>query len=376
MDPNRKLGIVHVVNSLDYGGLERVVSDLAVEQKARGHAVCVFSICETGGFRDYLESSGVPVIVGGKRRTLDLHVLHRLRSAATERGLDILHTHNFVPNYYAAAAMLWSRHRHAIVNSCHNMGARLSGARLRRLYRWSLRHTARVAMVGEQVHARFTGDGTVDRALAVTVLNGIPVARFGNDATLRAGARARLGIAGDVPLIGCVGRLVDLKNHHLLLSCLPRIAAAFPSVRVVLIGEGPLESELREHAARVGVEDRVVFAGPQEDVASLLPGLDVFALPSRTEGLSIALLEACAAGLAVVATSVGGNPEIIREGDTGRLFLSEDGQALGDLLLELLGDEPQRRRLGEAARLWVQGNASIEAMGRRYHDVYVSALQH
>src|SRR5690554_3068211 len=122
MEAHPHLGILHVVNSLDYGGLERVVCDLALQQQADGHRVRVFSICDTGGFRETLENAGVPVTVGGKRRTLDLRVLRALRQAATGHGIDILHTHNFVPNYYAATAMLGTRHRHAIVNSCHNMG--------------------------------------------------------------------------------------------------------------------------------------------------------------------------------------------------------------------------------------------------------------
>ena len=103
MDRSRLHGIVHVVNSLDYGGLERVVADLAIEQHARGMDVQVFSICQTGGFRDALEAAGVPVTVAGKRRTLDLGVLRLLRRAAA--GADIVHSHNFVPNYYAATAM-------------------------------------------------------------------------------------------------------------------------------------------------------------------------------------------------------------------------------------------------------------------------------
>src|SRR5690606_40339193 len=86
LDPARTRGIVHVVNSLDYGGLERVVADLAIEQRARGLNVRVFSICDTGGFRDGLEAAGVPVTVAGKRRTLDLHVLRLLRRAAGARS--------------------------------------------------------------------------------------------------------------------------------------------------------------------------------------------------------------------------------------------------------------------------------------------------
>ncbi|TWG87992.1 glycosyltransferase involved in cell wall biosynthesis [Luteimonas sp. J16] len=372
MDRPRLRGIVHVVNSLDYGGLERVVADLAIEQHARGMAVSVFSICDTGGFRGTLESAGVPVSVAGKRRTLDLDVLRLLRRAAA--GADVVHSHNFVPNYYAAAALLGWRSRPALVNTCHNMGTRLDNRRLRLLYRWSLRRTARVAMVGEQVRRRFVDDGIVPAARAATVLNGIPVARFAGGDEARARARARLGVAADAPLLGCVGRLVELKNHRLLLDCLPRLAARYPDVRVVLVGEGPAEAALREQAAALGVAGRVVFAGACDDVPALLPAMDVFVLPSLTEGLSIALLEACASGLAIVASDVGGNPEIVRDGGTGRLFASGDGEALYALLDELLGDAAGRTRLGAAAREWVLANASVGAMADGYERLYREAL--
>src|SRR5690606_3028853 len=155
-------------------------------------------------------------------------------------------------------------------------------------------------------------------------------------------ARAQLGIADEAPVVGSVGRLVELKNQRMLIACMPALLEAHPGTRLVLVGDGPLLAGLRACAQSFDVLDQVVFAGAHDDVAALLPALDVFALPSRTEGLSIALLEACAAQRAIVATAVGGNPEIIEDGVTGRLFASEDQAALCGLLLELLDNAPQR----------------------------------
>ena len=374
MHPDHSLGIVHIVDSLEFGGLERVVTDLAISQNQAGHRVSVFSISATEGLRPVLEAAGVPVLVGGKQGTLDLRVLRMLRAHVSGNRLDIVHTHNFVPNYYAAAALLGTR-RHVLVNTCHNMGSRLSNRRLRWLYRWSLRKTAKVAMVGGQVHDRLVADGIVDAANAVTVLNGIPVQRFADlPADQRVRARALLGIAQDDQVIGCVGRLVPLKNHRLLLSCLPRLLVLYPRLKVVLIGEGPLREELLAYARSLGVEAQVVFAGAHADVATLLPALDVFALPSRTEGLSIALLEACAAGLPIVATAVGGNPEIISDGVTGRLIANEDAEELCSVLDGLLADPAERERLGAGARGWVKENGSVESMQQNYSALYASAL--
>ena len=376
MHLDHSLGIVHIVDSLEFGGLERVVTDLAISQKELGHRVSVFSINETAGLRTVLEDAGVPVIVGDKRGTFDLRVIRRLRKHVSQNRLDVVHAHNFVPNYYAAAALVGKR-RQVLVNTCHNMGSRLSNRRLRWLYRWSLSRTAKVAMVGCQVHERLVADGIVAPSKAMTVLNGIPVKRFAClPVDQRQRARKELGLADQDLIVGCVGRLVPLKNHKLLLACMPQLLAMHPSLKVVLVGEGPLRDELSAFAHSLAVSDHVVHAGAHADVSKLLPALDVFVLPSRTEGLSIALLEACAAGLPIVATAVGGNPEIITDGHTGQLIESEDAEALFSVLHELLSDQSKRERLGTAARTWVEKNGSVESMRQNYETLYAQAGVH
>src|SRR5690606_37842155 len=187
-------------------------------------------------------------------------------------------------------------------------------------------------------------------------------------------ARAALGLPADALVVGCVGRLVALKNHRLLLEQVPALAATFPRLHVVLLGDGPERAALERQARAPGFGGRVHFAGSRHDVPRLLAGIDVFALPSLTEGLSIALLEACAAGLPVVASDVGGHPELVRHDASGLLFPADDGPALRAALSRLLGDRPLRHALGSAARAWVAANASIEAMRANYDRLYAQAL--
>src|SRR5690606_40727857 len=149
---------------------------------------------------------------------------------------------------------------------------------------------------------------------------------------------------------------------------------AFPRLHIVLIGEGPLGQELHSLADALGIADRVFLAGARSDVDAMLPAFDVFALPSLTEGLSIALLEACAAGRAIVASNVGGNPEVIADGVNGRLVAAADGAGLQATLGELLGDATLRARLGAAARRWVEENGSIEVMRKKYDAFYARAM--
>lgn len=368
------LNILHVVDSLEFGGLERVVTDLAKAQQARGHQVAVFSISPTTGFMPELLEAGIEVQVGNKSRGFDRAVLAQLRNMVVARGVRVVHAHNFVPNYYAATALLGVSGKRTLVGTSHDMGMRLSNRKLRWMYRLSLLRTARVAMVGQQVHDRYVSAGWISASHAETVLNGIPVLRFKGTAERRAEARARLGLPDSTPVIGCVGRLVPLKNQRLMIEVLPELLKSHPALKLVIVGYGELETTLRELAAARGVANEVMLLGQRADVSDLLPGFDIFALPSRTEGLSIALLEACATGLAVVATAVGGNTEIVRHGETGLLIPVDDADALRAALASLLDDAALRARMGSTASDWVAAHASIEALCSTYDRFYQRAM--
>lgn len=370
----KPLSILHVVDSLEFGGLERVVTDLAITQQQHGHRVAVFSINTTTGFSSELKAVGIPVHIGHKSGTLDWGVIKSLRHAASSMRADIVHAHNFVPNYYAALSLLawWGAPK--LVNTCHDMGTRLSHKRLKFLFECSLMRTARVAMVGQQVFDRYIQAGMVPKDRADTVLNGIPVERFTFTTERRQRARTLLELAPSDLVIGCVGRLVGLKNHRLLIELLPSLTQSHPNLKLVIVGYGELHEALNAQAAGLGMSKHLLITGQRSDVADLLPAFDVFALPSLTEGLSIALLEACATGLAVLATSVGGNPEIIKDGHTGVLVGSDDAPATQAALLRLLGDASLRNTLGETARDWVLEHASAKALHHAYDRFYRSAL--
>ncbi|WP_290902371.1 glycosyltransferase [Aquabacterium sp.] len=369
---SRPLRIVHVVDSLEVGGLERVTVDLAQAQAALGHDVRVFSIAATEGLKKELLDAGIPVTEGHKRRSLDWHTLSLLRACVRGAAADVVHAHNFVPNYHAALATLGLGV--AQVCTLHDMGARLQNRRLKSLFQLSLTRTRCVAMVGEQVRQRHVASGLVPAHKAHTVLNGIPVARFSTGSADRSAARQQLGLDDADTVIGCVGRLVPLKNHHRMVDVFPTLLQQHPRLRLVIVGDGVQAEALRQQVAAKGLQQHVILAGQRSNVSMLLGAFDVFALPSQTEGLSIALLEACATGLAVVATRVGGNTEIIVDGQTGLLIPPDDNEALASALMRMLADPALRRRLGDAAAQWVRAHASSEALAQAYGRVYEAAL--
>jgi glycosyltransferase involved in cell wall biosynthesis len=372
--PARALRIVHVVDSLEFGGLERVVADLTKAQLAAGHQVGVFSLNDTAGLKPELQQAGIPVVEGHKRAGPDLGVLKALRKCARDLQADVVHAHNFVPNYHSAAALLGLGRPPVLVCTCHDMGMRLSNRKLRTLFRLSLARTAKVAMVGQQVYDQYLRSGLVKEDRVVRVRNGIPLERFALSPERRERARAALGLGAGDRVIGCVGRLAALKNHLRMIDVMPALLREHPGARLVIVGEGPMQGALEARVRELGLGGSVLLAGQRTGVADLLPAFDVFALPSQTEGLSIALLEACATRLAVVATRVGGNPEIISDGQTGLLVPVDDNEALRQALDRLLGDAGLRERLGDSAWRWVAEHASVNAVRLAYDTCYREAL--
>jgi glycosyltransferase involved in cell wall biosynthesis len=170
-------------------------------------------------------------------------------------------------------------------------------------------------------------------------------------------------------VIGTVGRLSDVKRQDLLLRALVRL----PDARLLVVGDGPLRAELEELSRQLRVADRVQWAGFQADVMPFLSAMDVFALPSRFEGMPLAILEAWRSGLPVVASRVGGLPEMIRDGDNGLLFEEGNLDELTQALARLLADAPLRQELAHAGRQELQHRFGSQRMARSYDRYYRTA---
>lgn len=204
-------------------------------------------------------------------------------------------------------------------------------------------------------------------AKVVVVRNGIEADAFAAQAT---NVRARLGLAAGDRVVAVAARMTEQKGHAHLIDALPAIAAAVPGVRCVFAGDGPLRAALEAHARRRGVAGRCLFLGARDDVAAVLASADVVALPSRSEGLPFAVLEAMAVGRPVVATAVGGTPEAIDDGRTGLLVPAGDTAALAAALARLLGDPDVARRMGEQGAARVRREFSLAGMVGALADLY------
>lgn len=376
------VNITHFVESLDRGGLERVVIDLVRAQRDAGYRCQVVCLFDPGALAPELVEQGIPVFSCGKRRGLDLLAILRARRFLRLHGTQILHTHNAISHYYAVLASR-GLPLHRVVSTRHGMGATRAAAqrssrgrswrddRLEWLYGKSMAFTHAVATVCETARKEFQQRADLPAQKILAVPNGIHVDRF---APASAGDRQRLREALGVPegtrLAGFVGRLTWAKDHATLVRAFRRVRERCRDATLVLIGDGPLRPELETLAQAEGVAGHVFFLGDRSDIHALLRGLDLFVMSSVTEGYSIALLEACASALPIVATDVGGNAEIVRDGINGTLVAAGDAPALAAAMIDLLGNEARARAMGQAGRDWVLRYGSLRTMEERYSEIY------
>ena len=216
--------------------------------------------------------------------------------------------------------------------------------------RWLARHTDRLLAVSDTVRLELLSFGIGTAEQVVTLPLGLDLGRFLNCESLRGRVRAELGLDPETPLAGIVARLVPIKAHEIFLDAAARVAREVPRSQFLVVGDGERRAELEAYARRVGLAGRVRFLGWRSDLEGIYADLDVAVLTSRNEGSPVSLIEAMAAGRAVVATRVGGVPDLVDDGVTGVLVPSGDAASLAQAIAVLLADPERRRTLGQAGR--------------------------
>jgi glycosyltransferase involved in cell wall biosynthesis len=245
---------------------------------------------------------------------------------------------------------------------------------LRRMERGLAALTDRIVAVSEQVK-RDLMEYRVAGAEKIGVIPlGFDLKPFLDSAMHRGGFRRELGLNNGGPLVGIVGRIFPIKNHVLFLDAAARIAAGEKEARFVVVGDGTLRRQMEQHANALGIADRVIFTGWRRDLPRIYADLDVLVVSSNNEGTPVSAIEAMASGCPVVATRVGGLPDLIDEGETGCLVPRGDAPALAAAVLRLLRDRESARRIGETARARVAERFTAERLVADIERVYTGLL--
>lgn len=342
-----KLGLMQVVHTTGFGGLERQVLTLSEGLRASGHRIVLALRPDSwlAQQADALQLPWEPVRFLG---LADPRSHWRLARLVRHHGIDVVHGHSRRSAYYSAMAARWGR--------CGSV------ATVHSLNTWKgFAANHRVVAVSEAVRSGLLEHGLPARAV-VRVHNGVAPMDETTQQQRRQ-ARQELGLDQDRLVVAMVGRMVEHKGHDLLLQALAKLGSAGAGMDICLVGDdgGTWATALRQQADALGLSSRVHLLAYRKDVEPVLRAVDVLVQPSRSEALSLSLLEAMAAGLPVIAARVGGMPEVIADGDNGLLFASEQVDGLAGQLAKLR-DPLLRQRLGRRARLTQQQRFCVNAM--------------
>lgn len=349
------LRIVHVVSSLQIGGMEHFTLRIAHQQRLSGHDATVLAL-QGGPLLAEAERIGLPVhcLHGGKPLRVARACLHLAR-----RRPAVVHAHNPSSLHYAVLGKLSSRAR--VVMTYHGRGAQ--DARLPSAREWS--NTDAVVAVSAAAVDQIDADRFRDRLTVIR--NGVvptPPSRP------RQAVRKELG-AGDRTVGIIVARVDGRKGHETLIKAVSRLRTDRTPVLLLIAGDGADRAGLEQQAAARGLgPEWVRFLGFRSDVPDLLAASDFFALPSISEGLPLSMLEAMTHRLPVVATPVGGIPEVVWEGEHGLLVPVGNADRLATAMQRLSTEPDLRRRLGDAARERACAEFSFETMTDRYLELY------
>ena len=361
--------IAQVLQTLHVGGTEVLAARLA--RRLRDTYRFVF-ICleERGTLGEQLRDEGFPVHCLDKRPGVDRTTGRRLLGVVRTEGVSVIHAHQYGPFFYASAGR-FPRSRPPVIFTEHGrFHPDRIGMKRVLANRVLLRRGDRLTAVGEAVRrALVDKDGFPARRVAV-IYNGIALSNYEEVRRDRAAVRRELGFEdGDLVAI-LVARLDPLKDHLTALRTLERVTHVRPEVRLVLVGDGPSRDEVSGAIRERGLEPFVRNLGYRADIPRLLGAADLGLLTSISEGIPLALIEAMAAGLPVVATRVGGVPEVVEEGRTGLLAPAGNDEELSGLILHLAADPALRERLGRAGRERAFEAFSEDRMAASYDHLY------
>lgn len=363
--------ILHVIPDMTLGGAQQIMADVALRIDPGKFKVAVVSMFPPAGrpLESELERAGIQISYLGKRVGFDPRMLLRLDHAMRRFNPDIVHTQCYALLYLIPLVLV--RRTPVVVHTVQNV-AKEDAYGVPWLVRWGFRRGVRPVAVCEEVARSVRQLHRL--ADCPVIFNGVDVQKCRRGADARERCRKDLGMdAGSIVFVN-VGRISAQKNYGMLLKCFARVAEKVPDSHLVIAGSGELEPELRQQVMAMDARRNVHVLGARDDIPDLLAASDVYVLTSAWEGNPLSVMEAMSAGKAVVCTAVGGVPELVQDGVTGRLVPAGDAEAFTGAMLDLARDPGVRHRLGGHAAQEAERRFDVSVTVKSYADLYLHLL--
>ncbi|MCF8034431.1 MAG: glycosyltransferase [Desulfarculaceae bacterium] len=362
--------IAMLLSSFITGGMERQALSLARSVGEHGFDPLMISLDGSGPLQEDIEEAGLPSLILNKKKSIDLALFVRLARLGKEHSIDLIHAHNWYAGFYAVGSRFISNV--PVVTTLHGFAYNVIKRRqfLRML---AAKLSTYTVCVGQQVGTEAIRKYKLNGKKVKVIYNGVDCQGFAASSQ-GAEVRASLGIGPETTVFLFVGRISPIKDLPCLLEATARLARSRSGFRVIIAGSGESLGELQGQARQLGVSDKVSFLGERKDIPDLLSASDALVMSSLNEGISMAILEAMAAGLPVIATDVGGNSELVKDQHTGLLVGAKDAAGLAGAMQRAVDDPGRLRQMGQAGQSVCLNQFSLQQMVENYCAVYSDAI--
>ena len=373
MKSHGKLHILHIIPNFGIGGAERLVVNLlgAIDKEKFEVAACSLYSKSGTAFEQELEQHGIPVYYLGKDKGLELRMIPRLYRLFRAFKPDIVHTHLSVLRYALIPMMLCRIH--ARFHTVHSIAQKEVDAPGKIVNRLAFRRGKVVPISISKEVAKTVQD--LYKVQTPIIYNGIPIGEFQAVPGIRANWRETEGIRSSEVVFLHVGSFKPAKNHRLLIEAFGEAVGKLPNLKLFLVGDGELRPDIEKLVGEKSLGQNIRFLGLRNDIPELLAACDVFILSSDYEGFGLVIAEAMAAGRPVIATAVGGVPELVEDGVTGLLVSPQDIQALSKAMVRLADDPSLRETMGKRGQKRALERFDINIIAKQYEKLYLESLR-
>jgi glycosyltransferase involved in cell wall biosynthesis len=366
--------VLHLISSSGFLGAENVVLELSEETAKQGYWVTIGIIENRNNLHmelaDRAKEEGIQVQIFPCRGRFDSKTIASIQKFIDREQPNILHSHGYKSNFYVWRALSGRKIPWVITNHGKRVGMKLSV--YNRLNIIFMKKADKTVAVSQALADEMTKKGVSSTKILV-IDNGINLQRFENSQRNN-DLRKSFGLNGNDKIVGTIGSLTEEKGHIYLLEAARQVIDKCPECSFLVVGEGSQRRLLQEKTANLGLTGKVVFAGSRKDIPEILSILDISVLPSLKEGLPMALLEAMASKVPVIATKVGAIPNVVEDRINGMLIPPRDPDAIAEAINIILSDGNSAKEMAQKAFEKVRDHYSSKKMAEKYLTVYQELL--
>jgi len=372
----RQKGILQLSSNVGFFGAENVIFELAKELSRMDYQPVVGVFRNTQNphveLAEVTQKHNIEAKVFDCNGRFDLRTIFSIKDFVKRNNIRIIHSHGYKTNMYALLA--GQSENVPLIATCHPW---ITPTFKMKMYAWLdkiwLNRFDKIVAISDEVRMKILGRG-VDETKVLIIDNGIDIRRFGKNFDINP-IRQEFNIKPEAQVIGTIGRLSEEKGHALFINAAKMLLDDFANLFFIIVGDGPFREKLQKQAVELGLQNHLLFTGICNDIPKILALMDIFVLPSLTEGLPMVLLEAMAAKKPIIATNVGDIPRVIQQNETGLLVRPNDVYGLKEAITTLLNHKDKAVSLAQKAYSKVAQDFSSECMARKYLEIYEDLLE-